>query len=102
MPTLDIDIPHQLARDEALQRVKQLLEKTRQKAAGNIEELSEHWEGNTGHFRLTAKGFPISGTITVTSSAVELRGQVPFAVSLFKPAIVQAINKEAGALLSKS
>jgi hypothetical protein len=101
MPTLDIDIPHQLTRDEALQRVKQLLEKTSQKAAGSIEDLTEHWEGNTGHFRFNAKGFPISGTITVTSSLVEVRGQVPFAVSLFKSAIVNAVNEQAGAILAK-
>jgi hypothetical protein len=102
MAHLDIDIPHQLSRDEALQRVKQLLEKTRQQQAGSIENLTEHWEGNTGHFQLSAKGFPISGTITVTASAVELRGQVPFAVSLFKPVIVKAINDEAGKLLAKN
>jgi len=61
-----------------------------------IDNLEEQWDGNVGTFSFTAKGYDISGTLTVEDSTIELNGKIPFAVSLFKGAITRAIDEKAG------
>ncbi len=100
MARLDFDIPHQLSQEEALTRIKTLLSETKKEHSDQIENLVENWEGNTGQFSFKARGFDLSGTLTVTPTAIELRGQVPFAVSLFKGKIKQLIGEKAGELLA--
>lgn len=100
MARLDFDIPHQLPQEEALKRIKTLLSETKKDHGDQIENLVEQWDGNTGQFSFTARGFDLSGTLTVTPTAIELRGQVPFAVSLFKGKIKQLIGEKAGELLA--
>ena len=100
MATLEMNIPHQLPREEALSRIKNLLSETKKDHGDKIADLTEEWNGNTGVFSFRAKGFDISGTLTVTDSAVELRGKIPFAVSLFKGKITSAINEKASELLA--
>ena len=100
MPSLDIDIPHNLPQEEALSRIKNLLTDAKKNHGDKIDNLSEQWNGNTGEFSFKAKGFDISGTLTVKPSVVELRGKIPFAVSLFKGTITNMINSQASKLLA--
>ncbi len=65
-----------------------------------IDNLKEQWDGNVGTFSFTAKGYDISGTLTVEDSTIELNGKIPFAVLLFKGAITRAINEKAAELLA--
>jgi hypothetical protein len=101
MATLEMNIPHQLPREEALKRIKSLLSETKKSHGDQITDLTEEWNGNSGNFSFRAKGFDISGTLTVTDSAVELKSKIPFAVSLFKGKITQAINEKAAELLGR-
>ena len=100
MASLEMNIPHQLPREEALERIKTLLSETKKDHGDKIADLAEEWNGDTGIFSFRAKGFDISGTLTVTDSMVELRGKIPFAVSLFKGKITKAINEKASELLA--
>lgn len=100
MSSIDIDIPHQLSQEEALGRIKNLLSETKKQHGEMVENLSEQWNGNTGHFSFTVKGFDIEGTLSVTPSVVALRSKVPFAVSLFKGTISKLVTDKAQELLS--
>jgi hypothetical protein len=100
MATLEMSIPHRLPREEALKRIKTLLSETRKDHGDKISDLTEEWNGDTGHFSFNAKGFDISGTLAVTDSAVEVHGKIPIAVSLFKGTITKMINEKASELLS--
>ena len=100
MATLEMNIPHSLPREEALKRIKNLLSETKKAHGDKIADLMEEWNGNTGNFSFSAKGFDISGTLTVTGSFVELKSKIPFAVSLFKAKITNAINEKATELLA--
>lgn len=100
MATLDIDIPHNLPREEALRRIKNLLTETKNDHGDKISDLKEQWTGDTGQFSFNAKGFDIAGTLTVTDANIQLRGKIPFAVSLFKGTITKAINEKAAELLA--
>lgn len=99
MPTLELNVNHHLSQDEALSRIKKLLGKTKREHAGEISDLKENWKGNIGEFRFKAKGFAISGTLTVNQSNVALDGTIPFALSFFKGKIKNLITEEAKKLL---
>jgi len=100
MASLNMTIPFSISQEEALKRIKNLLTETRKEHGDKIDNLKERWDGNVGTFSFTAKGFDISGTLTVQPSTIELNGRIPFAVSLFKGTITNAINEKAAELLA--
>jgi len=102
MANLDIAIPHQLTQQEALTRIQGLLEHLRKEQAGTISDVNETWNGNEGEFSFSAKGFDLSGKITVEKDQVNINSQLPFALSFFKSKISEVIREKAGELLSGS
>jgi hypothetical protein len=100
MASLKMNIPHRLEQQEALHRIKGLLGKLRQEQKDEISNLREDWNGNTGKFKFTARGFDISGVIDVNAGGVDIDANVPFAVALFKGRIKQVIDTKARELLS--
>jgi putative polyhydroxyalkanoate system protein len=99
MSKLDINIPHSLSADEALTRIKGLLQKLQNEQKDTVRDVSEHWEGNRGEFSFSAKGFNLSGKIRVEDNAVNINSDLPFTLSFFKGAIADVIRKQAGELL---
>ncbi|HEV8286674.1 MAG TPA: polyhydroxyalkanoic acid system family protein [Chitinophagaceae bacterium] len=100
MANLEVAIPHNLSEEEALSRVKNLFTEMKKEHGDKISNLKEEWNGNAGNFSFTAQGFDIAGTITVNPSTVELKGKIPFALSLFKGAITKTIQQQATKILS--
>ena len=100
MSKLHLHIPHQLSQEEALGRIKNMLGNLKSEQKNNISNVKEAWEGNTGHFSFTAKGFNLTGKIHVNASDVEIKSDLPFAVSFFKGMISSMITEKAKALLS--
>lgn len=101
MPSLSMNIPHQLPKEEALNRIKGLLNTLKKEQADTITNVREEWKDDTGEFAFRAKGFDLSGLIQVTSSGVDINAKVPFAVSLFSGKIKSLIGEKAKALLNK-
>jgi len=101
MATLDIDIPHTLGKEQALERVQGLLRKLQADQKDIVQNVSENWQGNEGAFSFSAKGFDLSGNIRVEDSKVHINGQLPFALSFFKVKISQIIQEKAAEVLSK-
>ena len=100
MAKLDIKIPHQLSREEALERVQGMLRKLQAEQKNTIRDVSEKWEGNQGEFSFSAKGFDLSGKIRVEDNFVIIDGQLPFALSFFKSQISRVIEEKAGEVLA--
>jgi len=101
MATLDIDIPHTLGKEQALERVQGLLRKLQADQKDIVQNVSENWQGNEGAFSFSAKGFDLSGNIRVEDNKVHINGQLPFALSFFKGKISQIIQEKAAEVLSK-
>lgn len=99
MAAFNLSIPHTLSPEEALSRIQSMLGEVRNEHADKIENLQEEWNGPNGTFSFTTKGFKISGVLSVTPKTIELNGQVPFAVSLFKGKITKLITEKATVLL---
>lgn len=100
MAKLDIAVPHSLAQDEALVRIKRLLGEVKKQHADKIADLTERWDGNVGKFKFQTMGYDITGTLTVESSAVKLSGDLPWAASFFKGKITSIVTERAQTLLA--
>lgn len=99
MSTLNVNIPHELSKEEALDRIKNMLTSLKEQQKDKITNLKEDWEGNKGNFSFSAMGFDLSGDVNVEDNNVEINSKLPFAVSFFKSAIEDMITKEAKKLL---
>ncbi len=100
MASFKMNIPHQLTKDEALRRIKQLLEKLQLEQKSIVTNVQEKWIGDTGDFKFTAKGYDLAGNIHVQDSNILLEATIPFAVSLFQGKIKKMISSKAQELLS--
>ena len=100
MSKLDIEIPHQLPKEEALSRIKNLLVDLQRDHKDMIKNVSDEWHENEGNFSFNAKGFDISGKIRVDDVKVSLKGDLPFMLSFFKSQISNVIKERAGKLLA--
>lgn len=99
MSKLHIDIPHQLPKAEALNRIKNLLGNLKEEQKQVISNVTEKWEGDRGDFSFSARGFDLAGNIQVKDTGVEIQSDLPFALSFFKGMISDLITKKAQDLL---
>jgi hypothetical protein len=102
MPNLNMVIPHQLSQDEALKRIKEMLNKLKAENPDKINDIKEKWIGYSGEFSFTAQSFLFSGTITVEPNQVNLDATLPLMAMLFKSKIEETIRQEAEKLLTAS
>lgn len=102
MARLHLSISHELTQKEALSRIKKAIAGSKKKYAHVITILQENWKGETGTFSATAKGYEISGSVTVLPSIIELDADVPWAVTLMKGKIEKLVRAQAKELLRKS
>jgi hypothetical protein len=100
MAKLNMKFPHQLSQDEALKRTRGLLDDVKNQFAEKVSNLREEWEENTCQFSFSAKGFSVSGTLTVKPSEVELSGDLPWAATFFRGRIESTIRERAEKLLA--
>jgi hypothetical protein len=90
MPGFQVDVPHQLGRQQAIERLKQFADTIVEQYKDQVSKSEGNWVDNVLTFALTTYGFTISGSLTVEDSAVRLEGQLPFAALPFKGKIEQS------------
>ena len=100
MANLNMSMNHRLSQDEALRRIKTLLDDVQKQYADKITNLKESWTGPIGKFSFSAMGFNVSGTLVVKPATVELAGDLPFAAKFFKGRIESTIRTRATELLA--
>lgn len=100
MSTLNVNIPHQLSKEEAQERIKKLLTNLKEQQADKISDVKETWEGDHAAFSFSIKGFDISGGIKVNPDSVDIEGELPFALSFFKGMVADLISAKAKELLA--
>lgn len=100
MPKLNMTVLHRLTQDEAATRIKGLLNEVKAQFADKISDLHEEWDSNTGKYSFSAMGFPVSGTVAVKATQVEIAGDLPFAAILFKKKIEDTIKDRAETLFA--
>lgn len=98
---MKFSVAHDLSRQEAMSRIRNLFVKIKEEQKSNIQELHEEWQEYGGSFKLKSMGFEISGTVEVLPSSVEIEAKLPLALTMFQGAIKGTIEKEAKKLLEK-
>lgn len=92
-------ISHNLPQDEALIRVKGMLEAMKKEAGDDLDIIEESWKDNVGTSTFKAKGMKFSGTMTVTDKALEIQGTIPLLAVLFRGIVEKEIRRRAEELL---
>jgi Putative polyhydroxyalkanoic acid system protein (PHA_gran_rgn). len=100
MSSIAIQIPHQLPKEEAKQRIQKLLSNLKEEQKDTITQVKEEWVEDKGTFSFTAMGFDVSGTLQVNPDHVAITGDLPFVLSFFKDKISGIIEEKATALLA--
>jgi hypothetical protein len=99
MPEFKVNISHKLQVNEAMNKAHALLQEIKQNNADKISDLSEAWSADGCKFSFKIMGFPLSGSIHIGSSDVEISGKIPFMALPFKSTIESSIRQKAVSLL---
>lgn len=92
---MNIRIPHGTTKNEAIERVKKMIEESRDTIAENATEVKEEWRDNVLSFGFVAQGQRIEGILAVHESEYELNAKLPLALRLFEGTIERMIESEA-------
>jgi hypothetical protein len=101
MSTLQMEIPHQLEQQEAQNRIQSVLKNVEARFAGQVKDLQQDWNGNSGTFSFNVMGMPVSGTLTVNNGNIALDSKLPMAAAMFQGKIKSVILEEAQKVLGK-
>ena len=95
---IDVDLPHNLGKDEARRRI-----------ANNVHKLEEHipggakvqsgWTGDQLNLQIAAVGESVNATIDVMESKVHLKVLLPGMLGMFSGLVQAALQKKGSVLL---
>jgi putative polyhydroxyalkanoate system protein len=95
---IDIDLPHNLGKDEARRRI-----------ANNIHKLQEHipggasvqsgWTGDQLNLQVAAMGEAVNASIDVQETKVHLKVLLPGMLGMFSGIVQAALQKKGSVLL---
>lgn len=91
---MTIQIEHTLSKEEARNRIEQLIERFKKEYKADIQELAVDWAGDRAHIRMKAKGYGTSGNVDVRDGVIELDFYVPFMLQVFSKKIKSAISDQ--------
>jgi hypothetical protein len=94
MPAFQVNVPHGLGQQQALERLKAFLQKVAERYKDQVSKMEGNWVDNVLTFAMTTYGFTISGKLTVNDSTAELEGQLPIAALAFRGKIERSIADE--------
>jgi len=95
---IDVDLPHNLGKDEARRRI-----------ANNVHKLEEHipggakvqsgWTGDQLNLQIAAMGESVNATIDVMDTKVHLKVLLPGMLGMFSGLVQTALQKKGSVLL---
>lgn len=80
---MKIEVEHHLSREEARQRIEELIEKLRVQYKDELQDLAVEWTDYRAHIRIQARGYSTAGNLSVTETTVELDFYLPFLLQVF-------------------
>lgn len=100
MPKFSVEVPHTLSKADAHDRLRGFSEKVRQHYAELVKDVEQEWEGDTLHFSFKSVGSTVTGDAKVDENAVNVDGEIPFTMMMFKSKIESVIREEITRLLT--
>jgi len=96
---MKVVIPHQHTKEEAANRIKNLLGNLKEKFAGKVNNVKEDWTADKGDFSFSMGPFSTKGNIVVNPSDVEVNLDIPFIASMYSNQIRSLIEENAKEVL---
>jgi putative polyhydroxyalkanoate system protein len=95
---IDIDLPHNLGKDEARRRIANNIHKLEQHIPGGAS-VQSGWTGDQLNLNVAAMGEAVNASIDVMETKVHLRVLLPGMLGMFSGLVQAALQKKGGALL---
>lgn len=93
MPTIRVNVPHQLETPTAIDRLRLISDQIKSQYGGQISKLNEEWAEDQVVFAMTAAGITVEGTVVVMESIIQVESRVPLAALPFRSLIEAQIRK---------
>ena len=94
---IDVDLPHNLGKDEARRRIANNIHKLQEHIPGGAQGQSG-WSGDQLNLQIAAMGEAVNATIDVMENKVHLKVLLPGMLGMFA-GIVQATLQKKGSVL---
>lgn len=96
---IDVDLPHQLGREEARRRIADNIHKLKDHIPGGASHIDSQWSGDRLDLKVHAMGQNVEALIDVEESKVHCRIQLPGMLSLFAAPIEALLRQKGSDLL---
>jgi putative polyhydroxyalkanoate system protein len=95
---IDVDLPHNLGKDEARRRIANNIHKLEQHIPGGAQ-VQSGWSGDQLNLDIAAMGQSVTATIDVLESKVHLKVLLPGMLGMFGGLIQSALQSKGHVLL---
>ena len=95
---IEVDLPHQLGKDEARRRIAHNVHKLQEHIPGGAQ-VQSGWTGDQLNLDVAAMGQSVMATIDVMDSKVHLKVLLPPMLGMFSGMIQAALQKKGDVLL---
>jgi putative polyhydroxyalkanoate system protein len=95
---IDVDLPHNLGRDEARRRIANNIGKLERHIPGGAQ-VKSGWTGDRLDLQVTAMGESVNAAIDVMDTKVHLTVALPGVLGMFAGLVQATLQKKGGALL---
>ena len=95
---IDVDLPHNLGKDEARRRIANNIHRLEQHIPGGAQ-VKSGWAGDQLNLDIAAMGQAVTATIDVMEAKVHLKVLLPGMLGMFGGLIQSALQSKGGALL---
>lgn len=95
---IDVDLPHNLGKDEARRRIANNIHKLEQHIPGGANVQSA-WTGDQLNLNIAAMGEAVTATIDVLDTKVHLKVLLPGMLGMFGGLVAAALQKKGNVLL---
>jgi putative polyhydroxyalkanoate system protein len=95
---IDVDLPHNLGKDEARRRIGNNIHKLQEHIPGGAH-VQSGWTGDQLNLDVAAMGQSVTATIDVKDKSVHLKVLLPGMLGMFSGVIQAALQKKGSVLL---
>lgn len=96
---IDVDLPHQLGRDEARRRLADNIHKLQDHIPGGASHVTSNWVGDRLNLTVEAMGQAVEAAIDVEETKVHCHIQLPGMLALFAGPIEAMLKAKGSGLL---
>lgn len=99
---VSITVSHELGREAAVSRLRDGVERIRDKLGlVRMQLVEEEWQGDTLHFGVAAMGYTVRGRLDVEDALVRVEMMLPWLLAAFAEKLKLGVEKQGRILLEK-